>query len=124
MAAFHTQVIRGGSPIFIGHPCQQTIEDYLGYQDWLHASGQLEGYEEKMYLRRRRQSLLWKLLREDVVEGLPAFRRDPVGELGSAVVEATGAAPELVSSELERVISLGALVRRETRDGTRFAWSE
>jgi radical SAM superfamily enzyme YgiQ (UPF0313 family) len=108
----------------VADTCQQTVEDYLGYQDWLHASGQLEGYEEKMYLRRRRQSLLWKLLRDDVIEGLPAFQCDPVGELGSAVVEATGAAPELVSSELERVISLGALVRRETRDGTRFAWSE
>jgi radical SAM superfamily enzyme YgiQ (UPF0313 family) len=103
---------------------EQTMERYLGYQDCLHANGQLEGYERQMYLRRRRQSLLWKLLGDDVIEGLPAFRRDPIAELESAVVEATGAAPELVSLELERVLALGALVRRETRDGARFAWSE
>ena len=103
---------------------ERTMERYLGYQDWLHASGQLDGYEKTMYLRRRRQSLLWKLLLEDVIEGLPAFRRDPLVELESAVVEATGAAPELVHPELERVLALGALVQRETRDGARFAWSE
>jgi hypothetical protein len=47
-----------------------------------------------------------------------------VGELESAVTQATGATPELIHAELERVLTLGALVRRETRDGTRFAWSE
>jgi hypothetical protein len=31
---------------------------------------------------------------------------------------------DLVRPELERVLELGALVRSETRDGTRFAWSE
>ena len=103
---------------------EETMERYLRYQDWLYANDRLEGYEKKMYLRRRRQSLLWKLLLDDVIEGLPAFRGDPVAELRSAVVEATGAAPEFVSAEMERVLALGALVRRETPEGVRFAWSE
>ena len=103
---------------------QETLERYLRYQDFLYADGKLEGYEKTIYLRRRRQSLLWKLLREEVIEGLPAFRRDPTGELESAVVEATGAAPEFVSSEMQRVLALGALVQRDGPDGTRFAWSE
>jgi radical SAM superfamily enzyme YgiQ (UPF0313 family) len=103
---------------------EETLERYLGYQHWLHANGQLEGYEKKMFLRRRRQSLLWKLLRNDVIEGLPAFQHDPVAELGSAVAEETGAAPELVGPELERVLALGALVRRETPEGVRFTWSD
>ena len=103
---------------------ERTLQRYLSYQDWLHANGQLEGYEKRSYLQRRRQSLLWNLLREEVVEGLPAFRRDAFGELASAVVEATGAAPEQVRSELKRVLELGALVQRETPDGVQFAWSE
>ena len=103
---------------------EQTLERYLRYQDWLYADERLEGYEKKMYLQRRRQSLLWKLLLEDVIEGLPAFRRDPLGELRSAVVEATGAPPGYVSAELERVLALGALMRRDTPEGARFAWSE
>jgi radical SAM superfamily enzyme YgiQ (UPF0313 family) len=103
---------------------ERTMTRYLKYQDWLHANGQLEGYEKKIYLRRRRQSLLWKLLLDDVIEGLPAFRRDPLAELESAVVEATGVAPEFVSTELKRVLSLGALVRHETRDGAHFAWAD
>ncbi len=103
---------------------EETMRRYLRYQDFLHADGRLEGYEKAMYLRRRRQSLLWKLLREEVIEGLPAFSRDPLGELESAVAQATGVAPELIHAELERVLALGALVRSETRDGTRFAWSE
>jgi radical SAM superfamily enzyme YgiQ (UPF0313 family) len=103
---------------------EQKIERYLQYQHWLYANDRLEGYEKKVYLQRRRQSLLWKLLLEDLIEGLPAFRRDPLGELRSAVVEATGAAPGYVSAELERVLALGALVRRETPEGARFAWAE
>jgi radical SAM superfamily enzyme YgiQ (UPF0313 family) len=103
---------------------KQTMERYLSYQDWLYANNRLEGRERKIYLRRRRQSLLWKLLLRDMIEGLPAFRSDPLGELKSAVVEATGAAPNFVSAELERVLALGALVRHETPQGTRFAWSE
>jgi radical SAM superfamily enzyme YgiQ (UPF0313 family) len=103
---------------------EQTMQRYLDYQDWLHASDQLEGYEKTIYLRRRRHSLLWQLLRDDVIEGLPAFQSDALGELGSAVARATGAAPELVRSELERVIELGALVQRETPEGARFFWAE
>lgn len=103
---------------------ERTMKRYLSYQDWLHANDQLEGYEKTIYLRRRRQALLWKLLRDDVIEGLPAFQRDAFGELASAVVEATGAAAEMVRSELQRVLDLGALVQRETPDGARFAWSE
>ena len=103
---------------------EQTTERYLRYQHWLYANDRLEGYEKKMYVQRRRQSLLWKLLLDDVIESLPAFRRDPVGELRSAVVEATSASPEFVSAELERVLALGALVRRETPEGVCFAWSE
>jgi radical SAM superfamily enzyme YgiQ (UPF0313 family) len=103
---------------------ERTMARYLEYQDWLYANDKLEGYEKMTYLRRRRQSLLWKLLGDEVMEGLPAFRCDPLGELASAVVQATGASPELVRSELERVLALGALVRCETPDGARFAWSE
>ena len=103
---------------------EQTTQRYLQYQHWLYANDKLEGYEKKVYVQRRRQSLLWKLLLDDVIEGLPAFRSDPLGGLRSAVVEATGAAPDFVSDELERVFALGALVRRETPAGARFAWSE
>jgi len=103
---------------------EQTMERYLRYQHWLYANDRLEGYEKRVYLQRRRQSLLWKLLLDDVIEGLPAFRRDPLAELRSAVVEATGASPAYVSAELERVLALGALVQRETPEGVSFAWSE
>ena len=101
-----------------------TMERYLRYQDHLFATDQLQGYERKMYLRRKRQSLLWKLLLDDVVEGLPAFRAEPVGELVAAVVEATGIPPEFARDELDRVLALGALVRAEGPEGTRFAWAE
>jgi anaerobic magnesium-protoporphyrin IX monomethyl ester cyclase len=103
---------------------EETMERYLRYQDWLYAEGQLEGHEKHWYERRRRQSLLWKLLLDEVIEGLPEFRSDPLGGLTSAVVEATGVAPDYAGAELERVLDLGALVRRETPDGARFAWSE
>ena len=103
---------------------ERTMKRYLDYQDWLHANGRLDGYEKTIYLRRQRQSLLWKLLRDDVIEGLPALGPDALGELESAVVEATGVPPELARSELARVLELGALVRRETPHGARFAWSE
>jgi hypothetical protein len=101
-----------------------TMERYLRYQDHLFATDRLQGYERKMYLRRKRQSLLWKLLLDDVVEGLPALRADPVGELAAAVVEAAGVAPAFAREELERVLALGALVRSEGPDGARFAWAE
>ena len=103
---------------------EQSMERYLEYQHWLYDNGRLEGYEKTIYLRRRRQSLLWKLLRDDVIEGLPAFRSDPLVELETAVVEATDASPQLVRTEVERVVGLGALVQRETPEGARFTWSE
>jgi radical SAM superfamily enzyme YgiQ (UPF0313 family) len=97
---------------------------YLEYQHWLYAQGKLEGYEKKMYLRRMRQSLLWKLLLDDVVEGLPAFGPNPVAELKAAVVQATANPPDRVSEEIDRVLALGALTSQQTSAGTRFAWSE
>jgi hypothetical protein len=77
-----------------------------------------------MYLRRLRQQLLWKLLLDDVVEGFPAFRGDAVAGLVSAVADAASVKPEFAAAELDRVLALGALVREETAQGTRFAWSE
>jgi anaerobic magnesium-protoporphyrin IX monomethyl ester cyclase len=101
-----------------------TMDRYLSYQDYLYKAGQLSGYELKMYLRRHRQALLWKLLLNDTVEGLPAFRSDPVAELRTAVVEATGVRPEFASAELDRVLALGALRASTSPEGTRFAWTE
>jgi radical SAM superfamily enzyme YgiQ (UPF0313 family) len=103
---------------------EETAQRYRRYQHWLYASGRLQGYEKKVYLQQRRQSLLWKLMLDDVIEGLPAFRRDPLAGLRSGVARATGAAPGFVRAELERVLALGALVRRETPGGVRFAWAE
>jgi anaerobic magnesium-protoporphyrin IX monomethyl ester cyclase len=101
-----------------------TMERYLKYQDYLFQKDQLQGYEKKMYLRRRRQSLLWKMLLDDLVESLPAYRAEPVAELKRAVVEATGATAAVVDEEIDRVLALRALVAEETAEGTRFAWTE
>jgi len=101
-----------------------TMEKYMKYQDWLYAQGKLEGFEKKMYLRRRRQSLLWKLLLDDVVEGFAPFQEDPVAELKRAVAEATGTAADVAAEEVDRVLALGALEGQRTADGTRFAWTE
>jgi radical SAM superfamily enzyme YgiQ (UPF0313 family) len=103
---------------------EATMEKYLKYQDWLFAQDKLEGYERKMYLRRRRQSLLWHLLLNDTVESLPAFRGDPPRELAQAVAEATGSAPEVAAEEMARVLALGALAPQTTPEGVRYAWSE
>jgi radical SAM superfamily enzyme YgiQ (UPF0313 family) len=103
---------------------QETMERYLRYQDHLNETGQLEGYEQKVYLRRRRQSLLWKLLLGDVIEGFVPFRDDPVAELERAVAEATGVDPDYAAAEVQRVLDLGALAPRETPEGTRFEWLE
>ena len=51
---------------------EETIERYVRYQDHLYATGQLGGYELKIYHRRRRQSLLWKLLLDEVDRGAAA----------------------------------------------------
>ena len=101
-----------------------TMQRYLAYQDHLFAKDQLPAFERKMYLRRLRQQLLWKLLLDDVIEGLPAFRGDAVAGLVSAVVDAASVKPEFAAAEIDRVLALGALVRQETPRGTRFAWSE
>lgn len=103
---------------------EETMERYLRYQDYLFAQGKLEGYEKKMYLRRRRQSLLWQLLLNDTIESLPAFGCDPERELSAAVAEATGEDPAYAAEEMARVRALGALVREETGEGARFAWAE
>ena len=102
-----------------------TMERYLKYQDFLFAQGKLEGFEKKMYLRRRRQSLLWKLLLDDVVEGLRHFEgTDPVSELKQAVALATDGALPVVSEEIDRVLALGALAKETVPGGVRFAWTE
>jgi len=101
-----------------------TMQRYLEYQNHLYRTDQLPAYERKMYLRRRRQSLLWKILLDDVVEGLPAYRSDPVGELKRAVAGATATDAAVVGEEIDRVLALGALAGEETPEGTRFAWTE
>ncbi len=60
---------------------EDTIERYVQYQDHLVATGQLSGYELKTYLRRKRQTLLWKLLLDEVIESLPALHGDAPAEL-------------------------------------------
>jgi radical SAM superfamily enzyme YgiQ (UPF0313 family) len=105
---------------------EDTIERYVRYQDHLFASGQLQGYERKTYLRRKRQTLLWRLLLDEVVESLPPFPAagEATAGLGRAVLEATGADAAFASAEIDRVLALGALVRRETPHGVRFAWAD
>ena len=105
---------------------EETMERYMRYQDYLFAQGKLEGYEKKMYLRRRRQSLLWKLLLDDAIESLPAVpRANPEREL-----ERRGRrgdrrrAARYAAEEMARVLELGALVREPAPEGVRFAWTE
>ena len=104
---------KGASPSVIqsvADEYEDTMERYLKYQDHLFARDELPPYERKMYLRRLRQQLLWKLLLDDVVEGLPAYREDAVGSLVAAVAEAANVKPEFAASEMTRVLELGALV--------------
>jgi radical SAM superfamily enzyme YgiQ (UPF0313 family) len=118
---------KGASPTVIqkvADEYDETMERYLKYQDHLFAKDQLPAYERKMYLRRLRQQLLWKLLLDDVIEGLPAYRADAIGALVAAVAEAAGVKPEFAAPEMARVLELGALVPEQTAEGTRFAWSE
>jgi radical SAM superfamily enzyme YgiQ (UPF0313 family) len=104
---------------------EETIQRYLRYQDALYAQGKLSGYELAGYLRRRRQTLLWKLLLDDAVESFAPFRSaDPVAELEAAVALHTGAEPALVAEEVRRVLDLGALAPQPGSDGVRFAWTE
>jgi len=101
-----------------------TMERYMKYQDWLFEQGRLDGFERKMYLRRRRQSLLWKLLLDEVVEGLLPFRGDAVEGLKGAIASATGYRRDVVEEEVGRVLALGALVGDPTPEGVRFRWAE
>ena len=103
---------------------EDTIERYRRYQDQLYASGRLSGYELKTYLRRRRQSLLWRILLDELVESLPALPGDGAGELKRHVVEATGEDADFAGAEIDRVIALGALVGERTSEGVRWRWAE
>lgn len=102
----------------------ETMERYLRYQDHLFRTDQLPEQEKKMYLRRRRQVLLWKILLGDVVESLPAYRKDPLAALKAAVAEVTATDAAQVGVEIDRVLALGALAQEESPDGTRFRWTD
>jgi len=101
-----------------------TMQRYLAYQDWLYTEDRLPPYEKKLYLRRKRQSLLWKLLLEDAVESFPAFGASPVEGLKRAVAEAAGVDRAFCDGEVDRVLALGALVPEATPQGTRYRWAE
>jgi radical SAM superfamily enzyme YgiQ (UPF0313 family) len=104
---------------------EDSIARYRTYQDYLYAQGRLEGYELRSYLRRRRQSLLWKLLLDDAVDTFAPFRSsDPQSELERAVADHTGADSTVVAEEMRRVVELGALTPRPGPDGVRFAWTD
>lgn len=104
---------------------EDTIQRYLLYQDHLFAAGKLAGYERKIYLRRRRQSLLWKLLLDEVVESLPSFpEREARAGLASGVARAAGVDAALASEEMERVVALGALVAERAGEGVRWRWAD
>jgi radical SAM superfamily enzyme YgiQ (UPF0313 family) len=104
---------------------EETIERYRRYQDVLYAQGKLSGYELRFYLRRRRQSLLWKLLLDDAVDTFAPFSHaDPVAGLERAVMEHTGEDAAFAGPEVRRVLELGALVPQAGPDGVRYAWAE
>jgi hypothetical protein len=103
---------------------EETIARYVRYQDHLFATGQLSGFELKTYLRRRRQTLLWKLLLDETIEGLPALPGDGAAELKRHVARALGEPEKLVDEEIDRVLALGALRADPAPGGTRFRWSD
>jgi anaerobic magnesium-protoporphyrin IX monomethyl ester cyclase len=103
---------------------EETMGRYFEYQDHLFRTDQLPPFEKKIYLRRRRQSLLWKILLGDLVESLPAYCAEPVAELKRALAQATDTDAAVVSEEIDRVLALGALVPESMAAGTRFVWTE
>jgi anaerobic magnesium-protoporphyrin IX monomethyl ester cyclase len=103
---------------------EETIERYVRYQDHLYATGQLGGYELKMYHRRRRQTLLWKMLLDETVEALPPQRGDGVAGLKASVATSAATEAALVDDEIERVLGLGALVADATPEGVLWRWAE
>lgn len=103
---------------------EDTIERYVEYQDHLFATGQLHGYERKTYLRRKRQTLLWKLLLDETIESLPVVAGDGIAALKAHVAEAAGVPAAFAADEVDRVLQLGALVGDTTGEGTRFRWAE
>jgi radical SAM superfamily enzyme YgiQ (UPF0313 family) len=104
---------------------EETIERYRRYQDMLHAQGKLSGYELRLYLRRKRQSLLWKLLLDDAVDTFEPFpASDPVKGLERAVAQHAGVEPAFAAEEVARVLALGALKPQQGPDGVRYAWTE
>lgn len=103
---------------------ERAVETYLAYQDGAFAAGELQGYELKTYRRRRRQEILWRLLLEEVIEGLPAFVDGaPVAALKRAIADATRMKPALVDEEVDRLLSLGALLKHPEAGATRFGWA-
>jgi len=104
---------------------EETIQGYYRYQDHLFEQGALSGYELQRYERRRRQSLLWKLLLDDAVESFAPFAAaDPVAGLVAAVAEQTGSERSYAAAEMGRVLDLGALVAQPGPDGVRYAWTD
>ena len=104
----------------------ETMERYMRYQDHLFAQGKLEGYERKMYLRRRRQSLLWKLLLDDTIESLPALpRRRRRASSRRRSRRRPASTPDVRRrGDGARARARRAGAREPTPDGVRFAWSE
>ena len=96
----------------------------MRYQEHLYKTGQLAGYELKMYHRRRRQTLLWKMLLDETVEALPPQAGDGVAGLKSSVVRSAESDAALVDDEIERVLGLGALVADATPEGVSWRWAE
>jgi radical SAM superfamily enzyme YgiQ (UPF0313 family) len=102
----------------------QTMQRYLRYQDHLFANGQLRDHELKTYLRRRRQSLLWRLLLDETIEAMEPVQGDALSQLKSHVSQATGTDPDVVDQEIDRILALGALVADSTDEGVRYRWAE
>ena len=74
---------------------------------------------------RKRQTLLWRLLLDEVVESLaPQQPAEAADALKRHVVESTQQPADFVSAELDRVFSLGALVPEPAPGGVVYRWAE